>query len=151
MLNKVFPIINEALGRKTATKGKVTYLNSNGDKSAPLLTDPDEVKQKADNHGTRAHGPKDGVPRANKQILRDIWPEQPTPCDTGDGLATAMSWDTFRAALYKFTADKAVGIDGWNAYLLRRAPAPVHKRYWDLLCTCVEKEEFPMAWSGVNG
>ena len=57
-----------------------------------------------------------------------------------------MSWDTFRAALYQFTADKAVGIDGWNAYLLRRAPAPVQKRYWDLLCTCVEKEEFPMEW-----
>jgi hypothetical protein len=72
MLNKMIEILNEALGRKTATKGKVTYLHPNGYTTAPLLTNPDQVKQEADNHSTRAHGPKDGVPRATKQIRHAI-------------------------------------------------------------------------------
>lgn len=68
---------------------------------------------------------------------------QPTPCTTGNVLATAISWDIFRAALYKFVPNKAVRIDGWNAYLPHRAPSPVQKC---TVCTCVERNEFPMEW-----
>ena len=62
LLTKVFEILNEALGRKTAIKGKLTHLHPMGDTTAPLITEPEEVKQEADNHGTRAHGPRTGAP-----------------------------------------------------------------------------------------
>ena len=57
-----------------------------------------------------------------------------------------MSWPTFQNALQKCVAKKAVGIDGWNAYLLRRAPTAIQERYWHLLRACVESNNYPTEW-----
>ena len=46
------------------------------------------------------------------------------------GLEAACTWESFAYALSKSEKDKGVGVDGWNAYLLRMAPEEVQREYW---------------------
>ena len=147
LLTKVFEILNEALGRKPAIKGKLTHLHPMGDTTAPLITEPEEVKQEADNHGTRAHGPRTGAPQAAKNnTARHMARPHKRDTRTWRGAQNAMPWPTFQNALQKCVAKKAVGIDGWNAYLLRRAPTAIQERYWHLLRACVENKKYHTEW-----
>ena len=54
-----------------------------------------------------------------------------------------LGWESFTAALEKADRAKAVGADGFNAYLLRMAPVSVQRDYWRALRRMVEEGKYP--------
>ena len=76
-----------------------------------------------------------------KVILVKKWEEG------GDGwVEEVCTWERFRAGLARTQARKGVGCDGWNAYLLRKAPEAVQMRYWRALQLAVRERRFPGEW-----
>jgi hypothetical protein len=39
--------------------------------------------------------------------------------------------------------EKGVGVDGWNAYLLRKSPVNVRRAYWECLVEMIQTMTFP--------
>ncbi len=44
------------------------------------------------------------------------------------------------------TEAKGVGVDGFNAYLLQRAPEVVRRAYWEALKECMRERRWPEEW-----
>jgi ribonuclease HI len=63
-----------------------------------------------------------------------------------DAYDRAMSWDSFERALSKAADEKAVGSDGWNASLLKRASKRVRTRYWKALKVMADEGRYPEEW-----
>ena len=54
-----------------------------------------------------------------------------------------MRWESFCRAVDKADKAKAVGPDGFNAYLLRMAPLNMQKMYWRAICEMVRTSTYP--------
>ena len=72
----------------------------------------------------------------------------------GDAQGSGKAWvdevctfKTFQAALNKIKISTGVGIDGWSAYLLRKAPAEVQQGYWRDLTLCIARQRFPAEYT----
>ena len=65
------------------------------------------------------------------------------PTDWVDEVCT---WERFREGLKRTEAIKAVGVEGFNAYLLRKAPEAVQRDYWRDLQQCIRVKSFPPTW-----
>ena len=56
------------------------------------------------------------------------------------------TWERFEEGLARTDARKGVGCDGWNAYLLRKAPEGVRRLYWRALQEAAQQRKFPEEW-----
>jgi hypothetical protein len=63
-----------------------------------------------------------------------------------DWARNTCTWARFQAGLRRTEPKKGVGCDGWNAYLLRKAPEPVQRRYYELLLSMIRTRQFPEEW-----
>ena len=68
------------------------------------------------------------------------------PERVADGLRVACEWSTFEDAVAKSEAKKGVGADGFNAYLLRKAPRTVREEYWKCMVEMIQTRTFPAEW-----
>jgi hypothetical protein len=63
-----------------------------------------------------------------------------------DWVEEICTWDRFREGLRRTEVIKGVGVDGFNAYLLRKAPEAVQREYWRDLQQCIRTQSFPTPW-----
>ena len=66
--------------------------------------------------------------------------------DTTSVMERVCSWENFKRALAKCKAKKGTGKDGFNAYLLLRAPEWLQRAYWEATMRCIRTEEYPEVW-----
>lgn len=93
--------------------GKFTHLHPTKETTAPLITKPEEDNQEADNHGTRANGPRTGAHRGQKKILQDIWPDTTSETHEPAGRLRQLRHvvaNIFLIALQKRVANNGAGM-----------------------------------------
>ena len=64
-----------------------------------------------------------------------------------DWVDEVCTWERFQMGLQRTEAVKGVGCDGWNAYLLRRAPERVQREYYRTLKEVLRTRDFPEEWN----
>ena len=64
----------------------------------------------------------------------------------GDWVDEVCTWTRFERGLQKTTTQKGVGVDGFNAYLLRKAPEDMRCAYWEALKECIREKKWPEEW-----
>ena len=52
----------------------------------------------------------------------------------------------YQHGLRKTQARKGVGVDGFNTYLLAKAPEEVQRAYWEALKGCIRSRQWPEEW-----
>ena len=72
-----------------------------------------------------------------------LWKGRAGERTEGEGLAAAMTWANFEDAIARCDAVKGVGVDGFNAHLLKHAPVGVRKAYWQALAEMLHTLTFP--------
>ena len=147
---KVFDIVRTCLAGPAGALGgtKLTEIlpNKGGmpDKEAEPLRAPAAVREEARKYGAEVMSTGRAHIATARRVLAHVWGGAEVPQEAaGRGLKAAMGWESFRAALSKADKSKAVGADGFNAYLLRMAPAGVQEIYWRLLREMVDTSTYP--------
>ena len=56
------------------------------------------------------------------------------------------SWDRYTQGLARTKEIKGVGVDGFNAYLLKKSPVEVQEGYWRDLKEVIRARDFPEEW-----
>ena len=59
-----------------------------------------------------------------------------------------ITFKRFQASLARSKAMKGCGHDGWNDYLLRKAPEEVQGMYYDVVKMMIQEKAFPSGWKG---
>ena len=57
-----------------------------------------------------------------------------------------ITFKRFQVSLARSKAMKGCGHDGWNDYLLRRAPEGLKRMYYDVVKEMIQQKEFPDGW-----
>jgi hypothetical protein len=63
-----------------------------------------------------------------------------------DWVDEVCTWTRFREGLARTSDTKGVGVDGFNAHLLRKAPEEVQRGYWKDLKHVIRGKHFPDEW-----
>jgi len=153
-LVSIFNIIRAAMGKRGGDNSKLTEVYLNDDRAAgKIAATPAAVREAARDIGAnRLAETKVNMP-AVKRMLEKYWPAPtgttpPTrtaPTSTR-ALDKACSWASFQRALSKCSKDKATGYDGFNAYLVRKAPKTVQQQYHNAISGMIRTREFPAAY-----
>ena len=108
------------------------------DDSKNVVRGAGAVRAEAQKKGDRIHRAGRAYPAVVREMMRELTgTEGGDERERGQGLAAACTFENFLAALQKCEKGKGVGADGWNAYLLRRAPVAVQRAYYDALCIMI--------------
>ena len=66
--------------------------------------------------------------------------------EEGDWVDNVCAWGRFKQGLARTAEVKGVGVDGFNAYLLRNATEVVQEAYWRDLKEVIRTRDFPDEW-----
>ena len=97
-------------------------------------------------------GPRHAFMKGVHAMCDDIWGEMPP--ETDEEVETRLvawvekefTWERFIAALGYATANKGVGVCGWNEYLLKKADTATKEKYLDALKNAASIREWPTQW-----
>ena len=146
VIRDIFRVLNQAMGRKAASGAKLATMRT---ADGTVLQEPAAIRREAAAHGTRTLAAEPSSIPIIKQILQELMPNatDKAPPQTAEkrGLEAACTWESFQSALRRCAARKGVGSDGFNAHLLKRAPALIQRRYWIARVGCVRSKQFPKA------
>ena len=78
----------------------------------------------------------DGQPRKGRKVERE----------SGAWVEEVCTWERFEEGLARTDPRKGVGCDGWNAYLMRKAPEGTRRMYWRALQEAARGRRFPEEW-----
>ena len=72
----------------------------------------------------------------------------PTEEEIKEWTERKITFKRFQASLARSKAmkPKGCGHDGWNDYLLRKAPEKVQREYYDVVKMMIQQKEFPSGW-----
>ena len=167
LIRDVFRILNRARGRRTARTAKITRII---EKAPPPQQGPDTtheepaaVRAAAARHGERTLRAVPVATRVMATLIKELLPqnsdggggdtsgaqrgrEEDERDDTTSVVERVCSWENFKRALAKCKAKKGTGKDGFNAYLLLRAPEWLQRAYWEATMRCIRTEEYPEVW-----
>ena len=127
------------------------------DENKQVLRDPQQVRSAAQRAGQRINARRPAHHGATKRLLswlrtNDHNPHPTTASNNSDNnnedsITRACSWDNFQRALEHTERDKAVGADGFNIYLIKEAPEPIQRQYWELIINMIKNADFPPEFS----
>ena len=141
-LRGIWDVIGRAMGnRGRITEGKLAeMLIMSGENAGETIREKAEVRQAAHAYGAKQHARGYANTAVAAEVMRWLCPKA---APTAGGVDAACKWENYKQALEKCEKEKGVGVDGWNAYLLRMAPEEVQKEYWEALCGMITTTTFP--------
>ena len=137
---------------KTRYKGarkppvKLSSLYKDGDKAKGIVTGAKEVLAEVRAQAAATNGLKETFPSVAHELMARIRPfpeQQPAKVDWADDVCT---WERFERAVGRAGADVGVGSDGYCGYLMRKAPLPIRRLYFDALRDVLTSHDFPKEW-----
>eukprot|EP00966_Prymnesium_polylepis_P029135 675971-Prymnesium_polylepis.1 len=139
VVNSIFKVLARAKGGGTgAGGGKLIEMNGiDGEWKGRVVRGAGPVRQQAHAFGVKQHAEGWAYTNVAREWMVKLWPGEHTRGRTGEGLDSALKWETYVNAVEKAEKEKGVGTDGFNGYLLRHAPHDVRKEYWELLVDMV--------------
>ena len=114
--------------------GKLVETYIGGKKENGIATGAEDVRGEARAQGAEINKKKSAYTAVVRYLKEWVWRGEAgrggKGRERGDGLLEACSWANFLEALSKCQMGKAVGVDGFNVYLIRKAPLEVQRAYW---------------------
>ena len=142
----LWDLLNTARGRGRGGGAKLTALYENDDKeNGREIHGSGQVREHSRELGERINKGRHAAmnvvraimatsARAGKRDRDENWVDK------------TCTWERFQKGLERTEARKGVGCDGWNAYLMRKAPTAIQKRYFTAIKEAIRQQKFPAAW-----
>ena len=156
---KLFEILNGARGRGAGSGAKLVSIYEWDDMNGREIRGAKAVLEHAQQMGAKINADKAvamDVVRAIMDLARGG--DGKRRWDAGEGrrrgdrgedgswVEEVCTWEKFQEGLGRTEPQKGVGCDGWNAYLLRKAPEALQRRYWRATQEALRTHTFPKEW-----
>ena len=145
VIKGIFDVIQRACGKR-GREGAAKLTEMMGVRPGTqddIVRGAARVREEAQWYGQQRHRAGQANPAVAKRAMNEMWAGLAGARATGEGLARACSWEAFETAVVKCQQEKGVGVDGWNAYLLRKSPVNVRRAYWECLVEMIQTMTFP--------
>ena len=145
VIRGIFDVIQRACGRR-GREGASKLTEMMGVRPGTqddIIRGAARVRGEAQWYGQQRHRAGQANPTVAKHVMHEMWEGLAGACKAGEALERACSWESFEAAVVRCQAEKGVGVDGWNAYLLRKSPVNVRRAYWQCLVEMIKTTTFP--------
>ena len=63
-----------------------------------------------------------------------------------DWVDAVCTWERYEEGLERTKAIKGVGVDGFNAYLIKKSPEAIRRGYWEDMKQVIRDRDFPEEW-----
>ena len=125
----LWEILNKARGRGVGGGAKLTAVYEDDDREKGVeLHGGTQVREHARMLGERINEDKAVAMDVVRAIMAYGTRATAPAAAGGDWVDDVCTWERFQQGLQKTAAQKGVGCDGWNAYLLRRAPEATQRQ-----------------------
>ena len=146
---QLFEILNGARGRAAGGGAKLTALYLGDDKArGEEAHGARHVRAEARDIGETINQARPAAKHVVRAIMQ--WAggraRRTAHAQTRDWVTETCTWERFKEGLARTEPRKGVGCDGFNAYLLRKAPEEVQRRYYKELCDAIREKDFPKEW-----
>ena len=143
----LWEVLNKARGRGAGGGAKLTAVYEDDDRARGVEKHGSEaVREHARELGERINQDRPVAMEVVRAIMGMGGAAKAAPAVDGDWVEALCTWERFLAGLEKAEPQKGVGCDGWNSYLMRRAPEPVQRRYFAALKNMIRTRAFPEEW-----
>ena len=144
---KLFEILNGAKGGANGGGAKLMSIYEWDDKEGRELRQAEQVREHAREMGEHINKAAPVAMGVVKKIMAlGGEPARPPAAKRGDWVDDVCTWERFQEGLERTEARKVVGCDGWNAYLLKRAPEELQRAYWRAMQAAARRRLFPEEW-----
>ena len=157
---KLFEILNGARGRGAGGGAKLVSIYEWDDKNGREIRGAKAVLEHAQQMGTKINADTAVAMDVVRAIMdlarRGDGGRGRDACDRGrshrarsedsNWVEEVCTWEKFQEGLGRTEPQKGVGCDGWNAYLLRKAPEALQRRYWRAAQEALRTHTFPKEW-----
>ena len=145
VIGSIYEIIQRATGKRgrEGSAKLADVLGTRSDNAGQVVRGAANVRAEARDYGQRRHQAGAANVAVARDVMHRLWAQPNADRPDGEAVARACEWRTFDAAVQRSQCNKGVGVDGWNAYLLRQAPESMRRAYWVCTTEMIRTATFP--------